>query len=82
MPRVYSAGSRSTGMSGISFLRIGAREGTFPGMLEERSFRVVWDTPGHRTARDFHSSGPTAMSAIAGTGSPWCAPWVPVQKAS
>ncbi len=34
-------------------LRIGAREGNFPGMLEQRSFRVIWDSPGQRTVRDF-----------------------------
>ena len=28
-------------------LTLGAREGTFPGMLEKRTFRVTWVRPGH-----------------------------------
>ena len=30
-------------------LTIGAREGHFPGMLEKRTFRIVWVSPGHGT---------------------------------
>jgi len=30
-------------------LTIGNRQGSFPGMLEERTFRVVWVRPGHGT---------------------------------
>ena len=30
-------------------LTIGQRQGSFPGMLKERTFRVVWVSPGHGT---------------------------------
>jgi alpha-D-xyloside xylohydrolase len=33
-------------------LTIGAREGQFPGMLEKRTFRVVWVAPGHGVGLD------------------------------
>jgi alpha-D-xyloside xylohydrolase len=28
-------------------LTIGKREGSFPGVLQERTFRIVWGAPGH-----------------------------------
>jgi alpha-D-xyloside xylohydrolase len=34
-------------------LTIGDRQGSFPGMLRERSFRVVWITPGRPGALEF-----------------------------
>jgi len=33
-------------------LTIGARKGKFPGMLEKRTFRVVWVAPGHGAGLD------------------------------
>jgi alpha-D-xyloside xylohydrolase len=33
-------------------LTIGARSGSFPGMLEKRTFRVVWVSPGHGAGLD------------------------------
>jgi alpha-D-xyloside xylohydrolase len=30
-------------------LTLGARKGTFPGMLTERTFRIIWVRPGHGT---------------------------------
>ena len=30
-------------------LELGKREGSFPGMLTERAFRIVWVSPGHGT---------------------------------
>jgi alpha-D-xyloside xylohydrolase len=33
-------------------LTIGARQGKFPGMLEKRTFHIVWVTPGHGVGID------------------------------
>lgn len=33
-------------------LTIGARQGKFPGMLEKRTFRIVWVAPGHGAGLD------------------------------
>ncbi|MBD3322591.1 MAG: DUF5110 domain-containing protein [Chitinivibrionales bacterium] len=38
---------------------IGSRSGTFPGMLQERTFNIVWVAPDHGIARDTTSADAT-----------------------
>lgn len=47
-------------------LTIGARQGSFPGMLTNRTFRVVWVSAGHGTGI---ASTPTADTVVNYTGS-------------
>jgi alpha-D-xyloside xylohydrolase len=47
-------------------LAIGARQGSFPGMLTSRTFRIVWVSSGHGTGV---ATTATADSVITYTGS-------------
>ncbi len=45
IPLIYSEKTKS--------LTIGQRQGAFPGMLEERTFRIIWVTMDNKTGLDF-----------------------------
>lgn len=46
-------------------LTIGARQGTFPGMLATRTFNILWVSPGHGTGT---ASTPTPDATVSYTG--------------
>lgn len=48
-------------------LTIGARRGSFPGMVEQRRFRVVWVRPGHGSGAE---AAGTADTEVVYTGAP------------